>query len=297
MLVAVFLGRALYTGWTEVQEHEWRFDLPYLLLSVALISLYYLQQWGGWRLVMRSFGDPLVRSDSMLIWFSTILGRYVPGSVAMVVGRMEMCHQRGIPRATTFASLVYENALILLTALLVAAASVPFWPQFPYEEYALLLAVLAPLCLVSLHPAVFGRLANAALRKANRDPLEATLPFGKVLALIPYYLGGWVLLGLGFASLAASITVVRPGDLALLVGGYAFAWEVGFLSVVTPSGLGVKEVVLTAITNLAFPLPVAVALVVASRLWQTLAEVAAAAIVWVVARRSRKRRLREQEAV
>jgi len=284
VLVAVFLARALVGGWGEVREYDWRFDLSYLALSVALIFVYYAQQWGGWRLIMRSFGDPLRRSESAMIWFASILGRYVPGNVVMVAGRISMCRRRGIPAATTFASQVYENALILISAFLVAAASVPFWPSFPYKGYALLLAVLAPVGLFFLHPAIFGRLSNTALRRFKRGPLEATLPFGRVLLLLLYYAGGWLLIGLAFAALAAAVAPVGAGEIALLVGGYAFAWEVGFLAFVTPSGLGIKEGVLFLVLKLVFPAPVAAALVVLSRLWQTLAEVIAAAAVWAVAR-------------
>lgn len=284
LLAVVFLARALVGGWSEAQEYEWRFDPGHLGLSIVLIFLYYAQQWGGWRLIMGSFGDPLGRLESAAIWFASILGRYVPGNVVMVAGRISLCRRRGIPAATTFASLVYENALILISALIVAAASVPLWPLFPYRGYALVLAALAPVGLLCLHPAVFGRLANAVLRRFKQEPLGATLPFGRVLFLLLYYAGGWVLLGLAFASLASAVAPVNAGDLALLVGGYAFAWEVGFLSFVTPSGLGVKEGVLLLILNLVFPAPVSAALVVLSRLWQTLAELAAAAAVWTLAR-------------
>lgn len=284
LLVAGFLGRALFQGFSEAREYDWRFDVPYLLLSVALILVYYAQQWGGWRLIMRGFGDPLSRSESAAIWFASILGRYVPGNVVMVAGRMAMCRRRGIPAATTFASLVYENALILISALILAAASVPLWPPFPYRDYALLLAALAPVGLVLLHPAVFGRVANAALRRLKREPLEATLPFGRVFALLLYYLGGWALLGLAFSALTAAVTPVGVGEVALLVGGYAFAWEVGFLALVTPSGLGVKEAALYAVLRLVFPAPVSAAIVVLSRLWQTLAELICASAVWVFAR-------------
>lgn len=287
-LVTVFVGRALYESWDEVQGYEWHFDPWYLLASTLLIGLYYLQQWGGWRLIMRSFGDPLSRTDSMYIWYTTILGRYVPGSVAMVAGRIGLCRKRGLPAATTFASIVYENVLILVTALLLSAASVPFWPAFRYDRFALLLLVLAPMGLLLLHPVVFGRLSNYLLARASRAPLGETLPYGRVLYLVPYYLMGWLLLGLGFAALAASVAQVRSDDLALLVGGYAFAWEAGFLSVV-PSGIGVKEGALTAISGLAFPVPVAVALAALSRIWQTLAELAAATLAWAFARYSKPR--------
>lgn len=283
LLAAIFLARAVVGGWSEVREYEWRFDFSYLALSVVLIFAYYAQQWGGWRLVMRSFGDPLDRSESAAIWFASILGRYVPGNVAMVAGRVGLCRRKGIPARTTFASMVYEVAFVLTSALLVTAASVPFWPPFEYKNYALLLVLLAPLGLALLHPALFQRASNAALRRVGREPLTATLPFGRVMALLAYYVGGWLLLGLAFAALAASVAPVGFAEIALLVGGYAFAWEVGFLAFVTPSGLGVKEGILYLILVLVFPAPVAVALTVLSRLWQTLAEVAAAGVVWAFA--------------
>lgn len=285
VIIAVFfLARAVVGGWSEVREYEWRFDFSYLALSVFLIFVYYAQQWGGWRLVMRSFGDPLSRSDSAAIWFASILGRYVPGNVAMIAGRVGLCRRRGIPARTTLASMVYENALILISALLVAAATVPLWPPFEYKNYALLLAGLAPVGLAILHPAVFRRASDAMLRRVGREPLAATLPFGRVMALVLYYVGGWVLLGLAFAALASSVAPVEFAEVALLVGGYAFAWEIGFLAFVTPSGLGVKEGVLFLILALVFPAPVAAAITVLSRLWQTLAEIAAAGAVWAFAR-------------
>ncbi len=279
-LVAVFLGRALLANWREASRYAWDFDPLFLALSVVLICAYYAQQWGGWRLIMRSLGDPLSRPESAAVWFASILGRYVPGNVAMVAGRIVMCKERGVPARTTFASMVYENALILLTALLAAAATVPLWPPFPYKGYALLLTALAPVGLALLHPKLFDSLTNAALRRLGKAPLEATLPFGRVVRLVPYYLGGWLLLGLGFCALAASVSPVSPSALPLLIGGYAFAWEVGFLSFVTPSGLGVKEAALFLVLSLVFPAPIAAALVVLSRLWQTLAEVAITAAIW-----------------
>lgn len=285
LVAAIFLARAVFGGWSELREYEWRFDFSYLALSVVLIFLYYAQQWGGWRLVMRSFSDPLDRSDSAAIWFASILGRYVPGNVAMVAGRVALCRRKGVPARTTLASMVYENALILISALLITAASVPFWPPFEYKNYALLLVVLAPVGLVLLHPAVFRKASDAILRRAGREPLAATLPFGRVAILLAYYAGGWALLGLAFAALAASVAPVEFAEVALLVGGYAFAWEVGFLSFVTPSGLGVKEGILFVILALVFPAPVAALLTVLSRLWQTLAEIIAAGAVWAFAKR------------
>src|SRR5215204_5514650 len=75
-----------------------------------------------------------------------------------------------------------------------------------------------------------------------------------------------------------------PADLPLVVAAYAAAYAAGFLALLTPAGLGVREGVL--VVALAPVLPAGPALVVAllSRLWMMLVELAGAAVAHWVAR-------------
>jgi hypothetical protein len=77
-----------------------------------------------------------------------------------------------------------------------------------------------------------------------------------------------------------------PADVPVVVAAYAAAYAVGFLALLTPAGLGVREGVL--VVALAPVLPAGPALVVAllSRLWMMLVELAGAAVAHLVARRS-----------
>jgi hypothetical protein len=72
----------------------------------------------------------------------------------------------------------------------------------------------------------------------------------------------------------------------VVVAAYAAAYAVGFLALLTPAGLGVREGVL--VVALAPVLPAGPALVVAlvSRLWMMLVELAGAAVAHLLARRS-----------
>jgi glycosyltransferase 2 family protein len=75
----------------------------------------------------------------------------------------------------------------------------------------------------------------------------------------------------------------------LAAAAYAAAYAAGFLSLLTPAGLGVREGVL--VVALAPVLPAGPALVVAllSRLWMMLAELAGAGVAQLAARRTRVR--------
>jgi len=70
----------------------------------------------------------------------------------------------------------------------------------------------------------------------------------------------------------ASLYPLAATDVPVVVAAYAAAYAVGFLALLTPAGLGVREGVLV------------VALI--SRLWMMLVELAGAAVAHLVARRS-----------
>jgi uncharacterized membrane protein YbhN (UPF0104 family) len=93
-----------------------------------------------------------------------------------------------------------------------------------------------------------------------------------------------VVTGLAFAALVASLYPLAAGDVPLVVAAYAAAYAAGFLALLTPAGLGVREGVL--VVALAPVLPAGPALVVAlvSRVWMMLVELAGAGVAHLAAR-------------
>ena len=108
---------------------------------------------------------------------------------------------------------------------------------------------------------------------------------GTVVLLVAGYALYWAVTGLAFAALVASLYPLAPGDVPVVVAAYAAAYAAGFLALLTPAGLGIREGVL--VVALAPVLPAGPALVVAllSRLWMMLVELAGAAVAHLVARR------------
>jgi hypothetical protein len=88
------------------------------------------------------------------------------------------------------------------------------------------------------------------------------------------YASAQVPAGLGLCLLAF------PGELPLSsgIGGFAFAWAVGFLSLLTPSGIGVREVALTAVLSPLGHIADIGLLAVAHRVAMTIAEFSVAGV-------------------
>ena len=113
----------------------------------------------------------------------------------MVVGRVVMAEKHGVSKRGCLASIVYEGGLAVVTAVVVGAYFVIDLPRLDDQPARYAILVVVPLALVVLHPRVFRPLADFALRKLGRQPLPATLPFGRVLELALVYLVGWVAMG------------------------------------------------------------------------------------------------------
>ena len=130
------------------------------------------------------------------------------------------------------------------------------------------------------------RLLDLARRRfPGLDPADLTPSAGTVVLLVAGYALYWAVTGLAFAALVASLYPLAPGDVPVVVAAFAAAYAAGFLALLTPAGLGVREGVL--VVALAPVLPAGPALVVAllSRVWMMLVELAGAAIAHLVDRR------------
>jgi uncharacterized membrane protein YbhN (UPF0104 family) len=136
--------------------------------------------------------------------------------------------------------------------------------------------------------AIFRRqlLGLARRRMPGFDPADLTPSAGTVALLTVGYAAYWAVTGVAFAGLVASLYPLAATDIPVVVAAFAAAYAVGFLALLTPAGLGVREGVL--VVALAPVLPAGPALVVAliSRLWMMLVELAGAAVAHLVARRS-----------
>ena len=105
--------------------------------------------------------------------------------------------------------------------------------------------VLLPLLLFLWRPEWLLGVINWALRKVRRPRLAYVLTRGVLITALGLALLDWLLWGLTFAAFAFALLPPHAIDLVglapHLVAAYAIGNAVGFLSVITPSGIGVRE--------------------------------------------------------
>jgi hypothetical protein len=260
-LIVAAVAAALARGWSSVAEYDWHLDAGWLALGVVLVITGYTCNglaYGRSVEWLSAVHPPWPLALS--IWARSLLGRYVPGNVMMVIGRAVMAHDQGVPRRVTLAATVYEQALGLGLASVGAVVFLAAYGS-PGDDRLLWLLLAVPVMLAFLHPVPFRRLSDWALRRIGRAPLDTLFDTRQVVRLASFYAAGMLPMIVGVWALVRS--AAGPGSGGVFEVGLAFllAFVISFLVFVLPSGIGIRDGILAL--ALARHLPGEVALAVA----------------------------------
>jgi len=295
-LIAVFLGTGAWKSWSTLSQYHWEIVWWLFLVAFGFLIAQELSYAFIWRGILARLGSHLDIVSSQRIYLGAEFVRYIPGNVWHVITRVLWAEQRGVPKSVGFASMVIELATKITAAALVFVLSLFFWPDvgaltsrlnIPHDVLAISAALLVPLLLLGLYPRLLQAILNFALRKAGREPITITLQYLDILVITLYWALSWLVAGVGFYLLIDSIAGVAlaPGGLAVAIGIYSIAWDVGFVSFVTPSGLGFREaaiILLLTASGLVPSLAIATVLAFITRLLATGAELICIAVAHLV---------------
>jgi glycosyltransferase 2 family protein len=287
---AYFVIAYLVRTWSSLRDFARTFSPGWLALSAAAFLAFYFLQALAWWLLLRAVAVRSPLPLAVATWSKSILARYIPGNVFMFVGRAWMSHEQGLPVDRVTAAMVYEQALQVCSALVVAALLFPFWEW--QRGLTSLSLVAVPVIVALLHPRAFGPIAAWGLRLLHRPPLEATMSFVSVLAVLAYYVVAWVPAGLGAWLLARAVTGLAADALPLVLVAYVLAYVIGMAAFIFPSGIGVREAVLGTSLSRELPGGVALAWALLLRLWVTVVELAFVGLAVLVELAVRRRRER-----
>jgi glycosyltransferase 2 family protein len=285
--VAVAVGLAAYalaTEWTGVRTALAHIGLLRILAAFVGVLIATVATMQVWRVLIAALGSPLPARASARILFLGQLGKYLPGSIWPVLAQMELASEHQVPRHRSASASVLTMLLALLSGLLVALATLPFVARAAPYRWVFL---VTPVLLVCLHPKLLNRLLGWLLRLARRPALEQPLSGPAIAGALVWSLVSWLGYGLQIWLLVTRLGAPYGRGALLAIGGFAFAWCVGFVVVFAPAGAGVREVLLIAILGPVVGVAGATAVALVSRVLTTLSDLltAAAAVAW--SRRSR----------
>lgn len=260
-----FVVSKIADDWNEygdlIRNAQWGWIVVGVLLAVVGMSSLGLV----WRSVLAALGADTRRID-VFAWYQIgNLGKYVPGGVFQVLGRAELATRGGVPRSLAYNSVALSMGATYLCGALVAAVLLPFaaLSQGSIGDTWWVVLVI-PVGLVALHPRVLGALFLVA-EKAFGGADERQVPTARTsLGLVVRHVPGWLLNGL--ACYAVTLAFTRDAPFLTVMFAAIAAWVGGFLVIVVPGGIGVREALFVALAQTSMAGNTAATVAIASRL-------------------------------
>jgi glycosyltransferase 2 family protein len=268
-------GYAVGRQWTDVRAALASIGILVVAAAMVSVLIAMLAAMQVWRLLLAALGSPLPARTAARIMFVGQLGKYLPGSVWPVLAQMELGSAHRVPRHHSASASVLTTLVSVPSGLLSALVTLPFVAGSAPYRWAFL---AAPVLLACLHPKVLNYVLGRLFRLTRRPPLEQPLTARAVATSLAWSFGSWIFYGLQIWLLATRLGTPRGTGALLAIGGFAFAWSVGFLAVFAPAGAGVREVLLVALLGPVLGVGAATAVALVSRVLTTVGDLLAAGL-------------------
>ncbi len=273
-----FGGRTLLAQWEAVRGVRAAHPVQWggVLFASVLTLGSYAVLIETWRRTVAAWGGAIGYAAAARIWLVSNLGRYVPGKIWQIGAMSVLAERAGVSGAAAVGSALLVSLLHVAVGFAVVAASGGTLLAAYVPEGTPLLPVLAALvvALASL-PWTLPWAAVLASRLSGRPFAAHRFPPQAIWIAAAGSAAGWVLMGLAFHLLTIAVLGRPTGDAASSIAVFILSYLAGFLALIAPGGIGVREAVLAGLLVQAGSTSVAEVtwLVVASRLWLTVLEI------------------------
>ena len=271
VLVYVFIvvGRDMQSLLARPKAVSW----GTLLVSEALLLFFFALQAQGWRLTLaRLDGSKLSLGTAFHVWWLTQSGRYLPGKGLIWVGRYALASAHGVPLQTISLSLFLEHILTPLGAVLIFSLFSLMYVANFLGSWLWFIIGTAGGCLLLLSPPLLQKATDIWAQFRHQPQVQLRLNWTDIIPLAVHYMFQWAVAGTAFVVFLVAVTQIELENRLVLIGIFPLAWVCGFLSIITPGGLGVREAALGLLLTNFMPVSLAVFVASASRLWWMLGE-------------------------
>lgn len=290
VVIIALAARSVMRDWDDVRAGSmvWRLDAGLIVASLLVTWAMYILLIHAWRAVLQTWGERLAWGTAVRIWFVSSLGKYIPGKLWALAAMAVMAERAGVSGAAATASSIVMQMVSITTGVAVALALlgaevVAGSTSFGMTGVAVLTALTLAGTAVVASPQVMGWLGRVIGRPGN---VRHVGPLALAHATIPS-LVAWLGYGTALFLLVRGTLPEVTLTWATATGAFAASYIAGYLAVIAPGGLGVREGALILILGPVVGQGNAVAIAFASRVTLTINELGAALPLLVLGRTSR----------
>lgn len=251
-IVAIMI-KLFRTAGNTFSTLKWESCFFYMLISLLIYTISFSSVSFAWKLLLEYLTNKKINfKDSYYFYNKANLGKYLPGNVMQYVERNVFMAQKGAGQLEVFTCSVLEIIGIMLSAILLSFClswkSICSFVQKQLAEHVfyilvagiILVVVVCSLFILCKHSKSIKNILKFIL---NKRFIPVFLVCIGIYLLLLVVHGLTLLICLHIFPVNLGFTDVRT-----LLSANALSWLAGFVVIGAPGGIGIREVVLSALT-------------------------------------------------
>lgn len=235
-----FVGRWFAIRWNVVMGAADRPAIAWgwIGISALLLILHAGTALAIWRQVLAAVGATITWGEAIDSFVPSLLARYVPGKVWANAMRVGLARRAGVRIGVGAGALLWETLVALGSAGVIAVAGLRGYSATGARSALLLVAGVLSVWIVAAIAVHHPRGESLLHRLGGTNPIRRP---GALLPSVALTFLGWACFGAAHLAIVRALLPVGLEAFGVVAGGVALAWAGGYLAIVMPLGLGVRD--------------------------------------------------------
>ncbi|MCD6531457.1 flippase-like domain-containing protein [bacterium] len=277
VISAVALGyliRSLVISYEEGEVNLEQVDFKYLVLGVLIVIIAYFVLGLLWREVYRGLYSRDVKYYvALAMMFLPNIMRYIPGKIWFVFGIAYWADRWDLKVTDAIVSSLVMMAISLSAAVAVGLATIGFSGAINIPPWVLVGWIF--FTVIFFTTPVFSFTVKIAARFFKKNYLSEIEKIPFALFLKGFVIGVlyWIMMGLSVYVMGFAVRELPFSSCFKIVGAFSMSYFAGYVTLISPAGLGIREGAFAALLPKSIPYGERVMISLLSRVTTTLAEV------------------------
>ncbi len=246
------LVKSLSSSWSQTKQIDWDLHYGWLVLSGVCYLIGFLPSSLFWYVSMKSLGQSPSKAKTIISYYFSQIGKYVPGKAMIVIIRTGLISGKNTRPAIAALCVFYETIMMMGVGAFIGATLFMCYnqTQWKYSAIALLVGVGA---LLPLIPPIFKRVVKLLrIGRGDEKMLESLekLGFRTLFQGIALMVVLWIFFGLSLWCAIRGLGVETEPIIRTIpryITASTLGVSLGFFVVASPGGLGVREAITAAV--------------------------------------------------
>jgi uncharacterized membrane protein/uncharacterized membrane protein YbhN (UPF0104 family) len=247
IIVLLFFVKVLQGNWHDVSKNFTKPNWFWLFLAFLGFSFYYFFRIYAWKKILRDLGHSISFKQSGEIIMLSEFTRYVPGNIWSVLGRIGQSEKYGVSKNQSFYATLLEILSLLSASVVVGGIFSLFAKDLP--NWFKLLVIIGAIGSIAIFwfSKIFKKLITWLLIKLKKPAEIITYSIFQNYQLLTILIVGWAFYAFGGLFLTLAFFKLNPNQFLLILAAMPIGWFLGYVSFITPSGIGIREASVAAI--------------------------------------------------